>query len=60
MKGDKESFRKMAVSQLDLEKSQIFQLLKVLGFSGRLHWMVNTEIRLIIPFAAKDGEALYS
>ena len=22
--------------------------------------MVNTEIRLIIPFAAKDGEALYS
>ena len=24
------------------------------------HWMVNTEIRLIIFFAAKDGEALYS
>ena len=23
-------------------------------------WMVNTEIRLIIFFAAKDGEALYS
>ena len=22
--------------------------------------MVNVEIRLIIPFAAKDGEALYS
>ena len=22
--------------------------------------MVNTKIRLIIPFAAKDGEALYS
>lgn len=35
MRGDKESFRKVAVSQLDLEKSQIFQLLKVLGFSGR-------------------------
>ena len=31
---------------------------------GRLytwtHQMVNTEIRLIIFFAAKDGEALYS
>ena len=24
------------------------------------HWMVNTKIRLIIFFAAKDGEALYS
>ena len=24
------------------------------------HQMVNTEIRLIIYFAAKDGEALYS
>ena len=24
------------------------------------HQMVNTEIRLIIPFAAKDGEALFS
>ena len=26
----------------------------------RLHQMVNTEIRLIIFFADKDGEALYS
>ena len=25
-----------------------------------VHQMVNTEIRLIIFFAAKDGEALYS
>ena len=25
-----------------------------------IHQMVNTEIRLIIFFAAKDGEALYS
>ena len=25
-----------------------------------LHQMVNTEIRLIIFFAAKDGEALYN
>ena len=24
------------------------------------HQMVNTEIRMIISFAAKDGEALYS
>ena len=24
------------------------------------HWMVNTEIRLIIFFASKDGEALYN
>ena len=24
------------------------------------HWMVNTKIRLIIFFAAKDGEALHS
>ena len=24
------------------------------------HWMVNTKIRLIIFFAARDGEALYS
>ena len=24
------------------------------------HQMVNTEIRLIVSFAAKDGEALYS
>ena len=24
------------------------------------HWMVNTEIRLIIFLAAKDGEALHS
>ena len=24
------------------------------------HQMVNTEVRLIISFAAKDGEALYS
>ena len=23
------------------------------------HWMVNTEIKLIILFAAKDGEALH-
>ena len=28
--------------------------------TDRHHQMVNTEIRLIIFFAAKDGEALYS
>ena len=27
---------------------------------NRHHQMVNTEIRLIVFFAAKDGEALYS
>ena len=34
----------------------------VLGgnLKNRHHQMVNTEIRLIILFAAKDGEALYS
>ena len=31
-----------------------------LAFSMIQHQMVNTEIRLIIFFAAKDGEALYS
>ena len=29
-------------------------------FTHGHHQMVNTEIRLIILFAAKDGEALYS
>ena len=33
-----------------------FQFLLIHGH----HQMVNTEIRLIIFFAAKDGEALYS
>jgi len=31
-----------------------------LGLGHGHHQMVNTEIRLIIFFAAKDGEALYS
>ena len=31
-----------------------------LAFSMIQHQMVNTEIRLIIFFAAKDGETLYS
>ena len=30
------------------------------GSTHEHHQMVNTEIRLIIVFAAKDGEALYS
>ena len=30
------------------------------GVINKHHKMVNTEIRLIIFFAAKDGEALYS
>ena len=29
-------------------------------FSGKSRWVVNTKIRLIIFFAAKDGEAVYS
>ena len=29
-------------------------------YTMRHHQMVNTKIRLIIFFAAKDGEALYS
>ena len=32
---------------------------EVMGPDGH-YWMVNTEIRLIIFFAAKDGESLYS
>ena len=32
---------------------------KTLNMDGH-HEMVNTEIRLIIIFAAKDGETLYS
>ena len=35
----------------------VFMLFNTLS---RHHQMVNTEIRLIIFFAAKDGEALYS
>ena len=30
------------------------------GLKLNIHQVVNTEIRLIIFFAAKDGEALYS
>ena len=37
----------------------LFQQLKEDSTHGH-HQMVNTEIRLIIFFAAKDGEALYS
>ena len=29
-------------------------------FTHGHHHMVNTEIRLIVSFAARDGEALYS
>ena len=32
----------------------------LVGYSAWGHQMVNTKIRLIIFFAAKDGEALYS
>ena len=30
------------------------------GFTHRHHQMVNTEIKLITFFVAKDGEAIYS
>ena len=30
------------------------------GFTHRHHQMVNTEIKLITFFVAKDGEAVYS
>ena len=33
---------------------------KLYTWASWMSWMVNTEIRLIILFAAKDGEALYS
>ena len=39
--------------------STVFQQHKRLLYNGH-HQMVNTEIRLIIFFAAKNGEALYS
>ena len=44
---------------------ELFQILKddavkVLHSICEQIWMVNAEIRLIIFFAAKDGEALYS
>ena len=40
-------------------KSSYFTLCREDSIHGH-HQMVNTEIRLIIFFAAKDGEALYS
>ncbi|MES9100165.1 hypothetical protein ABEP97_12345, partial [Cutibacterium acnes] len=38
----------------------LFQKHKIRLYTHGHHQMVNTEIRLIIFFAAKDGEALYS
>ena len=38
----------------------LFQQHKREDSTHRHHQMVNTKIRLIIFFAAKDGEALYS
>ena len=40
-------------------KNTLFQQHKTNSTHGH-HQMVNTKIRLIIFFAAKDGEALYS
>ena len=43
-------------------KKAFLSLLDIFGIlhSHEHHQVVNTEIRLIILFAAKDGEALYS
>ena len=38
----------------------LFQKHKIRLYTHGHHQMVNTKIRLIIFFAAKDGEALYS
>ena len=42
-----------------LRGSKLFEYLKLHSTHGH-HQMVNTEIRLIIFFAVKDGEALYN
>ena len=42
-----------------VKANTLFQQHKRRLYNG-LHQMVNTKIRLIIFFAAKDGEALYS
>ena len=46
----------------NLENSAVATGLEKVSFHSTHghHQMVNTEIRLIIFFAAKDGEALYS
>ena len=38
----------------------LFQKHKIRLYTHGHHQMVNTKIRLIILFAAKDGEALYN
>ena len=43
-----------------LQAHQVLDTLREEGRPRPRHQMVNTEIRLIIFFAAKDGEALYS
>ena len=44
---------------LELRYSDNYKILKIFSIHGH-HQMVNTEIRLIIFFAGKNGEALYS
>ena len=43
-----------------VERAWFLVELNVWGERHRHHQMANTEIRLIIFFAVKDGEALYS
>ena len=38
----------------------MLEVMKIMISIHRHHQMVNSEIRLIIFFASKDGEALYS
>ena len=45
----------VAVSQASAYDQQHLEMI-----THGCHWMINIEIRLIIFFAAKDGEALHS
>ena len=49
----------LLISWLQSPSAVILEPPKINSTHGH-HQMVNTEIRLIIFFAAKDGEALYS
>ena len=46
-------------SERNQSEKAIYYMIPSILYNGH-HQMVNTEIRLIIFFAAKDGEALYS
>ena len=50
----------MAKANRVLSREHIVHSKHILPTTQGHHQMVNTEIRLIIFFAVKDGEALYS